>query len=191
MPATRPTRENPGGRLGQGPPRPGRAAGQVLVAGVGNLFLRDDGFGPEVVRRLAEAGGLPRYARVVDYGIRGMHLAYDLLDGYAALVLVDTLPERGAAGSVTVLHLEEADLGQAELDAHGMDPVTVLGGLETLGGTLPPTYVVGCVPGDVSEGIGLSTPVAAAVPVAMTAVRVLLERIGDPAPVGATQAEDG
>ena len=67
---------------------------RILVAGIGNLFLGDDGFGPEVVRRLVEPGQDPLAydVRVVDYGIRGMHLAYDQLDGYAALVLVDALP---------------------------------------------------------------------------------------------------
>ena len=61
----------------------------ILVAGVGNIFLSDDGFGPEVVRHLAgESQPLPPQARLVDYGIRGMHLAYDLLEGYAALVLI-------------------------------------------------------------------------------------------------------
>lgn len=68
---------------------------RVLVAGVGNLFLSDDGFGPEVVRALAGADTLPPGVRVVDYGIRGMHLAYDLLDGYDALVLVDACPGGG------------------------------------------------------------------------------------------------
>ncbi len=77
----------------------------VLVAGIGNLFLGDDGFGPEVVRRLAD-GRPPPGVRVVDYGIRGMHLAYDLLDGYDALVLVDALPGgRRARASVVVLEV--------------------------------------------------------------------------------------
>lgn len=73
-------------------------ATRVLVAGIGNLFLGDDGFGPEVVRRLARDGGMPPQVRVVDYGIRGMHLAYDLLDGYDALVLVDAYPGRRPRG---------------------------------------------------------------------------------------------
>ena len=71
---------------------------RVLVAGIGNLFLGDDGFGPEVVRRLVVSGRLPEHVRAVDYGIRGMHLAYDLLDGYDALVIVDALPGAEARG---------------------------------------------------------------------------------------------
>jgi hydrogenase maturation protease len=149
-------------------------AGHVLVAGVGNLFFRDDGFGPEVVRRLIAVGDLPEHARVVDYGIRGMHLAYDLLEGYDGLLLVDALPGDGGPGEVTVLEVGPEDLGSGELDAHGMDPSTVLAGLHRLGGELPPTYVVGCRPQSLEEGIGLTEPVAVAVPEAMAQVRALL-----------------
>jgi hydrogenase maturation protease len=163
----------------------------VLVAGVGNLFLRDDGFGPEVARLLASDGGLPSGVHVVDYGIRGMHLAYDLLAGVDMLVLVDavpassaTPPDRGtgpdgsrpsAPGSLRVLRIRNEDLdGGASLDPHGMDPAAVLGKLRALGGELPVTYVVGCVPADVTEGIGLTPPVAAALPGAVAAVVDLL-----------------
>ncbi len=96
----------------------------ILVAGIGNIFLGDDGFGPEVVRRLSSPGeaALPDGVKVVDYGIRGMHLAYDLLDGYDALVLVDAIPGQGSAGDITVLEVGKDDLGGGALDAHGMDP---------------------------------------------------------------------
>jgi hydrogenase maturation protease len=154
--------------------------GRILVAGVGNIFLRDDGFGPEVARRLSVAAGpgtgpAAQGMLAVDYGIRGMHLAYDLLGGADLLVLVDTVPPDdlgGAApGSIRVLRVRPEDLdGTASLDPHGMDPAAVLGRLRSLGGELPLTYVVGCVPADVTNGIGLSPPVAAAVPGAMEAV---------------------
>jgi hydrogenase maturation protease len=148
--------------------------GRVLVAGVGNLFLSDDGFGPEVVRRLAESADLPAHVRVVDYGIRGLHLAYDLLEGYQALVLVDALPGYGPPGELTVLEVGEDDLGAGDFDPHGMAPVAVLAGVRQLGGSLPPTYLVGCRPASVAEGIGLSDAVAAAIPGALAAVRALL-----------------
>ena len=151
-------------------------ADRVLVAGIGNLFLSDDGFGPEVVRQLARAGDLPGHVKVVDYGIRGMHLAYDLLDGYRALVLVDALPGTGAAGEITVLEVGQDDLGAADLDPHGMAPVALLASVHQLGGTLPPTYVVGCRPETVEEGIGLSETVSAAVADAVTAVKTLLDQ---------------
>ena len=148
----------------------------VLVAGVGNIFLHDDGFGPEVARRLAaDACRTVPGVLAVDYGIRGMHLAYDLLAGVDVLVLVDTVPpaspEATAPGSIRVLRVRREDLdGAAALDPHGMDPVAVLGRLRSLGGELPATFVVGCVPADVSEGIGLSAAVAGAVPEAIDAV---------------------
>ena len=148
----------------------------VLVAGIGNLFSSDDGFGPEVARRLAEhAPGPDGQVRVVDYGIRGMHLAYDLLDGYDALVIVDAVPQGDAPGEITVLQVGPDDLGRGDADPHGMDPVAVLASLGQLGGTLPPTYVVGCRPATTEDGIGLSEPVAAAVPVAVGVVGRLVD----------------
>jgi hydrogenase maturation protease len=152
----------------------------VLVAGIGNMFLGDDGFGPEVARRMSAADSgepVPDGVRVVDYGIRGMHLAYDLLDGVGALVLVDALPGDGPAGTLTVLEVGPDDVGDGEFDAHGMDPVAVLASLEAMGGRLPPTYVVGCRPDDLSEGIGLSEPVSHAVGEAIVTVRRLVAEI--------------
>ena len=289
---------------------------RVLVAGIGNLFLGDDGFGPEVVRRLAAGGQPPPGVQVTDYGIRGMHLAYDLLDGWDALILVDALPatpkadtEPSAAessvgqstagvssgrqaasaewtggqstrgqsssgdsssgqppdgewtdgqstrgqssagdsssgqppdgewtdgqsacgqspgvvssgsrsaggeligtepsgtepsgtehavgqtaisdppggvpggtrpGEVIVVEVGPDDLDAGEFDAHGMQPVAVLGSLTAMGGKLPPTYIVGCPVESVHEGIGLSPTVAAAVPAAIDAILALLDRL--------------
>jgi len=148
--------------------------GRVLVAGIGNIFLGDDGFGPAVVRQLADQAGLPEQVRVVDYGIRGMHLAYDLLDDYRSLVLVDALPGAGPPGELTVLEVGPDELGSGEFDPHGMAPVAVLASVRQLGGTLPPCYLVGCRPADLTEGIGLSEPVSAAIPQALAAVQALL-----------------
>jgi hydrogenase maturation protease len=152
----------------------------VLVAGIGNIFLTDDGFGSEVARRLSREP-LGDDVRVVDYGIRGMHLAYDLLDGYDALVVVDALPGQGAPGDLSVLEVGPDDLGEGELDAHGMAPVSVLASLGQLGGALPRTYVVGCRPADVGEGMGLTPAVEAAVDRAVALVHdVLEEQLGRP-----------
>jgi hydrogenase maturation protease len=119
--------------------------------------------------------------RVVDYGIRGMHLAYDLLDGYAGLVVIDALPGDGPPGELAVVEVGPDDLGEGELDAHGMAPVAVLASLGQLGGSLPPTYIVGCQPADVSEGMGLTPDVAAAVEPAIDLVyEVLSEHLAIP-----------
>jgi hydrogenase maturation protease len=151
----------------------------VLVAGVGNIFLGDDAFGSEVARRLTDVD-LPDGVRVVDYGIRAVHLAHDLLDGWDALVLVDAVPGRGSPGTVHVVEVEPGELRAGMLDAHGMDPGSVLGGLGALGGAVPRTLVVGCEVADVGEGIGLSEPVAAAVGPAVTTVLGLLATLAGP-----------
>jgi len=148
---------------------------RVLVAGIGNIFLGDDGFGSEVARVLA-GQQMPAGVRVTDYGIRGMHLAFDLLDGYDALVIVDTVPSRGSPGALHVFEVGPEDLGDGELDAHGMAPTAVLASLGSLGGALPRTLVVGCEPATVEEQIGLSAPVAAAVDRAVDTVRSLIAR---------------
>lgn len=147
----------------------------MLIAGIGNIFLGDDGFGPEVVRRLP-AHPHPG-VRVVDYGIRGMHLAYDLLDGWDTLVLVDAVPDRGTPGCVEVLRAETATATAVELDAHAMNPAAVFAGVRALGGTVPPTVLVGCQVESVDERIGLSAPVENAVEAAVRAVRGVVAEV--------------
>jgi len=158
-------------------------AERTLVAGIGNIFLGDDGFGCEVARRLA-GSPLPQGVSVVDYGIRGMHLTYDLLDGWDRLVLVDALPGRGDPGRLEILEIRPEHLRAGEVDAHGMDPAAVLSALAPLGGTLPPTVLVGVQAADVAEQMGLTPLVAAAVPGAVEAVRALLEGAPLPEPAG-------
>ena len=157
------------------------ARARILVAGVGNLFLGDDGFGPEVARRLLVAGPVDG-AKVVDFGIRGMHLAYELLDGYDVLVIADAVPRTSTPGTLSLIEVSAGDLGGGEFDAHGMDPTAVLARLGDLGGSLPRTFVVGCEPAFLGEGIGLSEPVATAVDGAVSMVRDLVQRLA--APVG-------
>ena len=152
---------------------------RILVAGVGNVFLGDDGFGVEVARRLV-GQTFPPGVEVADFGIRGMHLAYELLRGYDTLILVDAAPRGEAPGTVFVLEpdFDDADArGESGfvLDAHGMDPEVVLGILTDLGGTRPRVLIVGCEPADVEERMGLSTPVERAVDDAVRVVRELVE----------------
>jgi hydrogenase maturation protease len=162
---------------------------RTLVAGVGNIFLGDDGWGVEVARALAQRGpgDLPAGAEVADFGIRGVHLAYQLMDGYDLLVLVDAMPRGEQPGTVYVLEPDLAGVGVdphdpepgpvAMPDAHSMDPGTVLALLAAVnGGTVPVrrVVVVGCEPATVEDGIGLSPPVAAAVEQGVAAVVDLL-----------------
>jgi hydrogenase maturation protease len=162
-------------------------ASRILVAGIGNIFLGDDGFGSEVLRHVIDRINDTDGVRATDYGIGGMHLAYDLLEDWDALVLVDAIPDRGSPGAV---HMFEADHespdAPAGLDAHGMDPATVFASLRALGGSPPRTIVVGCEVADVGDGMGLSGPVQAAVPEAVQAVEsaVAMLRAEDEARVG-------
>jgi len=157
-------------------------AARILVAGIGNIFLGDDGFGSEVVRNAMIPPDDPS-VRVIDYGIRGMHLAYDLLEGWDTLVLVDAVPSRGNPGTLHVFQADyEEDLAAddepgsstAGVDAHGMDPAAVFASLRALGGRPPYTVVVGCEAGSVEEGIGLTKQVAKAVPRAVRAVEEII-----------------
>jgi hydrogenase maturation protease len=155
---------------------------RILVAGVGNVFLSDDGFGVEVVRALH--GALPEGVEVVDTGLRGMHLAYQLLDGYDVLVIIDAVQRGSEPGTVhTLEHDLDAPRDAAPapaLDAHGMDPASVLSLLDGLAGSMGiarpvgRVLVVGCEPAVVTDGIGLSPPVAAAVAPAARAVTALV-----------------
>jgi len=156
--------------------------GRVLVAGIGNVFLGDDGFGVEVVRRLQQRGAFAASAHVavVDVGVRGIHLAFDLLDGCELLVLVDAAPIGRPPGTVAVLtpDLDTApspDTGPDGLpspvaDAHGMTPDTVISLVRNLGGRVDRVVVVACQPLAVEEQFGLSDVVAASVEPAVEAV---------------------
>jgi hydrogenase maturation protease len=164
-------------------------AARILVAGIGNIFLGDDGFGSEVVRR-AEIPQDDESVRIVDYGIRGMHLAYDLLEDWDSLILVDAVPSRGRPGTLHVFQADhQIDSEAPGLDAHSMDPETVFASLRALGGRPPYTVVVGCEAGNVEEGIGLTDPVAQAVPRAARAVEEIVAALRTCATAASTREE--
>jgi hydrogenase maturation protease len=157
---------------------------RILVAGIGNVFLGDDGFGVALADRLARRE-LPAGVQVVDYGIRGMDLALALQDGLDVLVLLDATPRGAEPGTLYVIEVEidEDDVG---LDAHGMDPVKVLALARALGASPPRTLVVGCEPavrmtGDEEEIVAvLSEPVRAAMDEAERLVTRLLDDLTRP-----------
>lgn len=160
----------------------------TLVAGIGNIFLGDDGFGSEVARRLV-AEPLPEGVKVGDFGIRGIHLAYELLDGYDTAILIDATQQGGEPGTIYVIEPDvdaietESGLSEAGIqDAHGMDPASVIALLRSLGGTIGRLLVVGCEPEDVDDRMGLSEPVAAAVDEAVRVVRELVASVPGEAP---------
>jgi hydrogenase maturation protease len=157
---------------------------RVLVAGVGNIFLGDDGFGVEVVKRLAERE-MPEGVEVKDFGIRGMDLAYALQEDYETVVFVDAVPRGEEPGTVYLIEPEIEDDGEVSLDTHGMDPVKVIKLSRALGAKPTHTLVVGCEPRVVLSGedyddmlMELSEPVQAAVGEAVKLVESLVEEIG-------------
>jgi hydrogenase maturation protease len=150
--------------------------GRTLVAGVGNVFLRDDAFGVEVVRRLAEHP-VPDGVEIRDFGIRGVHLAYDLLNGCDLFVLVDAAARGEPPGTVTVLEVEVPDAASLDgpvMDAHSLTPDGIFTLLASLGGRPGRSLVVACEPADISAGMGLSEPVQEALPHAVRTVEEIL-----------------
>lgn len=158
---------------------------RILVAGIGNIFMGDDAFGCEVAAVLARRE-VPDGVRVVDFGIRSYDLAYAIMDGYDAVILIDAAARGEAAGTVYLIEPESAAPGQLatlQLDAHGMNPMKALQLVRALGGEARRLYVVGCEPGVLeTEELGLSEAVLAAVPGAVEmverVVRGLIETRG-------------
>ena len=153
----------------------GLVAQRVLVAGIGNIFLADDGFGVEVARRLL-GRSWPDGVQVEDFGIRGIHLAYALLDGYDVLVLIDAFPNGESPGTLSVLQPDDVAGTEVPMDAHSMNPLAVLAMLADIGGKVGRVLIVGCEPAEIEERIGLSDVVAAAVPGAERLVEELVEQ---------------
>ncbi len=174
-------------------------SGKTLIAGVGNIFLGDDGFGSEVARRLAGAA-LPDTVRVADYGTSGMHLAYDLANGYETAILIDASARGERPGTVTVLDVDARPgpgpaaagmpAGACLFDSHGMQPDVVLGMLGMLGGTARRILVVCCEPASTEYRIGLSEPVATAVDEAVRIVKDLVCAEAGRPPAAAARVDD-
>jgi hydrogenase maturation protease len=163
-------------------PRASSVTAKILVAGIGNIFLGDDGFGVEVVRRLMNRN-LPARARVVDFGIRGLDLAYALQDGYETTILIDAFPHGQAPGTVSVVEPDMKDIDETPtsfVEPHGMHPMNVLRMARAMNGSLNRVLLVGCEPASLGgdEGfMGLSEPVEAAVDEAVNATEALVGRI--------------
>jgi hydrogenase maturation protease len=154
----------------------------ILVAAVGNLWLGDDGFGAEVAKRL-RAQELPADVAVADFGTGGLDLAYEVMRGYEALVLVDVSRQGGEPGTLYVMEVEPDSIeGGIEdgtrIDPHGMDPQTVLRFVKATGGWPGRVVVVACEPAELEEVvIGLSAPAAAALDGAVALILETLEEL--------------
>jgi hydrogenase maturation protease len=146
----------------------------VLIAGVGNIFLADDGFGVSVIDALRDVS-LPAGTRIVDFGIRGVHLAYELMDReYALLVLVNAMARGGSPGTLYWLEPDVASLARApHTGGLTLDPTTIFSLLKGLGAACPPVLILGCEPQSCDETLGLTPLVKAAVPEAVRMIREL------------------
>jgi hydrogenase maturation protease len=152
---------------------------RILIACIGNIFLGDDGFGTEVARRLAKRP-LPPGVILKDFGIRGLDLTYALLEPYDLVILVDACPRGGEPGTVYLIEPEsiDSDGTPSLVDAHSMNPMSVLRAARSMGGAPGRVLIVGCEPGDLGsdeEGkLGLSDPVDAAVDEAVAMIESLI-----------------
>lgn len=149
---------------------------QILVAGVGNAWLRDDAFGGEAARRL-ERDGVPSGVRVMDFGTNGLDLAYEVMRGYDALILLDASRQGHTPGTLFVIEPQRDQFAGAledgeSIDPHAMDPHTVLRFVSATGGWPGKVVVIGCEPGEADDvGLGLTPPVEEAVARALALVR--------------------
>ena len=149
----------------------------ILVAGVGNIFLGDDAFGSHVARRMIECFSASN-VRIIDFGIRGLGLAYALTEGYDASIIVDTFARGAEAGTIYVVEPDASEIDRAaeRIEAHAMDPVRILALARSMGAELRNVRIVGCEPEtfEPNEGMDLSPRVAAAVEPAIQIIQSLI-----------------
>jgi hydrogenase maturation protease len=153
--------------------------GEILVAGIGNIFLGDDAFGVEVARALASTA-MPPEAVLVDFGIRGLDLAFALLEPWRAIILIDAISRGGAPGDIYLLEPSNEPGCASGFDPHAMDPLHVLAAARSIGEITAPVYIVGCEPhslGELEGRMGLSAVVRRSVPESVTVVHHLLARL--------------
>lgn len=160
---------------------------RILIAGIGNIFLGDDAFGVEVVRRLA-GRPMPEGVVVRDFGIRGLDLTYALLDGWDAVILVDAVPRGEPPGTLFVIEPEMTQPQPLahdgpnvfELQPHQLDPARVLQMVGAMGGHVGCLRLVGCEPAPLESYdvlSGLSPAVTAAIEPAAELVESLVEQL--------------
>lgn len=160
---------------------------KILIAGIGNIFLGDDAFGVELVRRLAERGDLPAGVEVADFGIRGFDLAHALLEDRDATILIDATPRGGAPGTLYVIEPSENDFVSTDssvaIETHAMDPLKVMRFAWSMGARPRRVLIVGCEPSllDADEyafgTMGLSEPVERVLDEAVGLVHSVLSEV--------------
>jgi hydrogenase maturation protease len=167
-------------------------SGDILVAGIGNIFQGDDAFGVAVAQHLSGMS-LPATVQVMDAGIRSLDLAFGLMDQHELTILVDATSRGGEPGTIYTIEIEPSDIPDAcdegsLVNSHGLDPVRVLSLAKSMGARFGKTFLIGCEPlvidCDETGHIGLSGPVRAAVTPAAETVLNLIEEFADRSPKG-------
>ncbi len=163
--------------------------GRVLVACMGNVLRRDDGFGVAVAQRLRARLPWPEQVRVVEVGIGGIHLVQELMAGYDVLAIVDAVDRQSPPGTVHILEVQVPDLSQWPreqqedflADMHYATPTKAMILAKALQVLPPQVFIVGCQPADAeSLEIGLSSPVQQAIEPTVRALVAFLETVVDP-----------
>lgn len=156
------------------------AEARILIAGIGNIFLGDDGFGVEVIRRLVELS-LPAGVAVRDFGIRGFDLALAMTGGPTAVILVDAVARGAEPGTLFVIEPDIAAIERTlpvDPSPHGLHPTAAIRLAQAMTTKLPRLVLIGCEPGrmvaDDEFVDGLSAVVKAAVD---DAVKLALEQV--------------
>jgi hydrogenase maturation protease len=155
---------------------------RVMIAGVGNMFMKDDGFGGAVIKKILHKK-FPEGVEVKDFGTGGLKLAYDLMKGYDGLILLDASARGEKPGTLYMIEPKEEDINPdleqgGPIDPHGADPVTVLRFVKSIGAWPAKVMIVACEPETVDDfEIGLSESVNAAVDKAAEMVDEIVKEI--------------
>ena len=155
---------------------------RVMIAGVGNMFMKDDGFGGAVVKKILNKK-FPEGVEVKDFGTGGLKLAYDLMKGYDGLILLDASARGEKPGTLYVIEPNEDDINPdleqgGPIDPHGADPATVLRFVKSIGSWPAKVLIVACEPETIDDfEIGLSEPVNAAIDKAVEMVEDIIKEI--------------
>jgi hydrogenase maturation protease len=155
---------------------------RVMIAGIGNMFMKDDGFGCAVIKRMGSKK-FPEGVEVKDFGTSGLKLAYDLMKGYDGLIFLDASARGGQPGALYRIEPNENDFSAnleegGPIDPHGADPVTVLRFVKSIGSWPGKVIIVACEPESVEDfEIGLSAAVNSAIDQAVEMVEEIINEI--------------
>lgn len=145
----------------------------ILIACLGNIFYGDDAFGVEVAKSLA-AKDLPENVKLIDFGIRGIDLAFELINDYELVVLVDTIKIGADAGSVFVFEprMSGAESGNF---AHDLTPTKAMHIAARLKTKPKKMLLVGCEPVNLEFNDEMSAEIEKAVAIAVEKILEIIE----------------